>query len=494
MRKSYLRVALMGVMATGIAMSSCSKDDDKGSENPNGPNGVPEKAVIIGDAANTCPDTSVTLTAAAMGATSYKWYNGTTAIDGATDSTYVVTASGTYFAAGVNVEGEGTKSVGKTVTISACTTPPAQATISGDAANTCPIATVTLTAAATDATSYQWYNGTTAIDGATDSTYVVTASGNYSVAGVNTVGTGTKSVGKTVTISACTVTWTLVDGLLTIEGFGPMKDYTTPTTRPWAAQIDSITSVDIGSGVTRIGKNAFIGCEALTSVTLGSGVTSIEESAFSDCIALTSVDIPNGVTSIGWSTFGGCEALTSVTIPNSVTSIEYGAFAGCIALTSVDIPNSVTSIGSSAFVGCYRLTSVDIPNGVTSIEIYTFAGCSALASVTIPNSITSIGQEAFYNCYSLTSVTIPNSVTSIGQEAFYGCSAFTSVTIPNSVTSIGESAFMGCFRLTSVTCLNPTPLFSGISSSITFHVPAGSVAAYEEAGWGNWGTVVEIVP
>jgi hypothetical protein len=78
----------------------------------------PAKATISGKDSN-CPEgtATVTLTAEASGATSFVWYNGTTVIAGATANTYAVSASGTYFAAGVNADGEGQKSNQKVVRI-----------------------------------------------------------------------------------------------------------------------------------------------------------------------------------------------------------------------------------------------------------------------------------------------------------------------------------------------------------------------------------------
>jgi hypothetical protein len=78
----------------------------------------PAKATISGKDSN-CPEgtPTVTLTAEASGATSFIWYNGTTVIAGATANTYAVSASGTYFAAGVNADGEGLKSNQKVVRI-----------------------------------------------------------------------------------------------------------------------------------------------------------------------------------------------------------------------------------------------------------------------------------------------------------------------------------------------------------------------------------------
>ena len=314
----------------------------------------------------------------------------------------------------------------------------------------------------------------------------------------------TGKCGENVTYSLDTET-----GVLTINGTGPMYDYSS-TNSPF---YDKIKSVIIENGITSIGERAFEGCTSLTGVTIPNCVTSIGINAFSDCTSLTSVTISDSVTGIGDSAFYNCKSLTNVTIPNSVTNIGDGAFSyctslatievsdnnknyssvdgilfnndkselivypagktdseytisnsvikignyafcGCTSLTSVTIENNVTSIGVAAFRDCSSLTSVTIPNSVTSIEYGTFSYCENLKSVTIGNSVKSIGDSAFSWCESLTSVTIPDSVTSIGVSAFSGCISLTSVTIPNSVTSIGSYAFYYCTSLTSVTIGN----------------------------------------
>ncbi len=122
----------------------------------------------------------------------------------------------------------------------------------------------------------------------------------------------------------------------------------------------------------------FRGCNSLTSVIIGDGVTRIDNDAFRDCSSLTSVTIPDSVTSIVYSAFAYCSSLTSITIPDSVTRIGSGAFEGCSSLTSITIPDSVTSIGYDAFNGCTSLTSVTIPDSVTSIEFNAFYGCDRL--------------------------------------------------------------------------------------------------------------------
>ena len=84
--------------------------------------GLPEDAgVILGDDENTCPALTVTLTSPAIpNSLSYQWYKDGSAISGATDATYLVTTSGTYNVAGVNMTGEGNLSPDKVVVIGSC--------------------------------------------------------------------------------------------------------------------------------------------------------------------------------------------------------------------------------------------------------------------------------------------------------------------------------------------------------------------------------------
>ena len=296
------------------------------------------------------------------------------------------------------------------------------------------------------------------------------------------------------------VTWAFSnDGKLTISGNGEMTDYQNDNSAPWNAFLNSITSVEVESGVTHIGARAFIACGALTSatiadtvtsignnafcycyslesLTLPSSVTSIGDAAFKECMALTSVTLPSGVTSIGSETFDYCTALESVTIGSGVTSIAQDAFTDCHALASITVddanenyssrdgvlfnkggttlirypegkagtsyavPSGVTTIWGGAFRDS-KLTSITLPDGLTSIGEYAFESCESLTSVNLPSSLTSLGEGAFYHCYKLPSVTIPSGITSIENYTFYGCNRLVSVTIPASVTSIGDGVF-----------------------------------------------------
>ena len=210
---------------------------------------------------------------------------------------------------------------------------------------------------------------------------------------------------------------------LTIGGTGEMPDFPseTSTVRPWFNAKETITTVKIKSGVTRIGKYAFSGCFAVTALYIDSieswcGVSFAEDNShplynpknstlYVGDVPVTELDIPSSITSIPDYAFYNCSGLTSVKIPSSVTSIGNSAFSHT-ALTSVKIPSSVTSIGNSAF-SQVALTSVLFENGsrLKSIGDSAFQH-NALTNVTIPSSVTSIGKDVFTNTEGLTSITI----------------------------------------------------------------------------------------
>ncbi len=296
--------------------------------------------------------------------------------------------------------------------------------------------------------------------------------------------------------------------------------------------MNRLTSIEIPSNVTSIGKDAFNGCTGLISITIQNGVTTIKEEAFKECSSLESIEIPGSVMSIGNRAFSGCSSLTSVTIHHGVNEFGCSMFIGCSSLESLEIPGSVTSmdyafkdctnfisikinkgvkkIDLRAFEGCSGLESIEIPSSVTEISYEAFDGCSNLKSIIIPNSVTTIYDSAFEGCSSLESIVIPNGVTTIWRYVFYGCSGLKSIIIPNSVTTIQDGAFKGCSGLESIEIPNsvteiwsdfddcsglkyvrcyatvpPTP--GGIfDKSIPIYVPCNSLNLYKKSNyWKN---------
>ncbi len=181
-------------------------------------------------------------------------------------------------------------------------------------------------------------------------------------------------------------------------------------------------------------KNLYIDNELVTEAKITTA-TKISAYAFSGCSSLTSVEIGDGVTSIGGSAFYKC------------SSLEYTVKDGLKYLGNINNPYLWLMDTEMA-----DITTATIENTCKFIYQYAFSGCSSLTSIEIPDSVTEIGSQAFSECSSLTSVVIGNSVTSIGSYAFEYCSSLTSVVIPYSVTSIGSYAFHYCSRLRMIYC------------------------------------------
>jgi len=102
--------------------------------------------------------------------------------------------------------------------------------------------------------------------------------------------TGAALAADTVASGTCgsNLTWTLdSDGVLTISGSGDMAGYSEDSLPLWSDCVNKITSVEIRSGVTSIGKYAFYGCANLESITIPSSVTNIGEYVFDGCSSLT---------------------------------------------------------------------------------------------------------------------------------------------------------------------------------------------------------------
>ena len=148
--------------------------------------------------------------------------------------------------------------------------------------------------------------------------------------------------------------------LLTFQGSGAMKDYSTEdggaypyngnqytaryTQAPWYAYKDMITAVEVPSGVTRIGSNAFYGNPnrptapnyrfgALERLSMADSVQSIGDSAFARCTALREIRLSEGLETIEAYAFSGCEALETCEIPQNLSEIQEGAFSDCPNLT-----------------------------------------------------------------------------------------------------------------------------------------------------------------
>lgn len=164
---------------------------------------------------------------------------------------------------------------------------------------------------------------------------------------------------------------------------------------------DSVKTIYIPEGVTKIGDRAFYGCKSLRAIIF-----------------------PEGVTSLGEYALKNCKALDDVILPLSLTNIGKGAFAGS-GITNIALPQKIKSIPSECFKNCTRLTNVSLSNSLSCIKDEAFSGCKCLNNIVLPNSVTYIMDNAFCDCDSLTSIIISNAIASMGECVFSGCTTLT---------------------------------------------------------------------
>lgn len=108
---------------------------------------------------------------------SYQWFNGSSAISGATLSTYLCTGAGSYTI--VIMDSEGCTSTSSPVTVTQSLTD-ATITITGTT-NLCAGSTVDFSTETGSGYIYQWYKDAAPISGATASSYTASAAGTYYV-------------------------------------------------------------------------------------------------------------------------------------------------------------------------------------------------------------------------------------------------------------------------------------------------------------------------
>lgn len=205
-----------------------------------------------------------------------------------------------------------------------------------------------------------------------------------------------------------------------------------------------ITRVQINSGVTSIGENAFRELRYLTEVRFAADntVESIGNGAFAECPLLRIINLEDchyltsiGDTAkvetaseddnIGASSIRSTGAfydsgLTSINIPSSLKSLGHGTFANCESLTDVHFETNynIFTFGADVFAFCKSLENINLEalgSGVITnkIEKYSkykqglFHDCDSLESITIPGGFGYNGSQLysmFSECDGLTSI------------------------------------------------------------------------------------------
>lgn len=299
-------------------------------------------------------------------------------------------------------------------------------------------------------------------------------------------------------------------GTLHLSGDGAIDNYPSSLSAPWYFVSKAIRTVEIGEGITFVGREnfanfpilekvilpstmkdigeyAFMGCKSLKEIRLPEGLATIASHAFYSCQSIKELHLPSSLYAIGGYAFYDMNALEkfsvaenntvfatddfgvlyshdfsslmkfpvaarieSYVVPAEVKRIESLAFADTLYLKSVSFADgaSVENIFSNAF--CYSsVESITLPGSLTEIAGNAFYGAD-IKKLIIPEGVTKIGDNAFSSCQSLTELSLPKSLQIIGNSAFYMCNGLTSVELPEGLTTVGATAFGSCEALQSI--------------------------------------------
>ena len=263
----------------------------------------------------------------------------------------------------------------------------------------------------------------------------------------------------------------------------------------WVTTI-SVDYVNIPSGVTSIGTNAFAGAN-LETIIVPKGAT-VSDGAFGSS-SLKSIIYEEGTTKINpmavSNSYTPLKHEFSIYIPYTVTTIEgpvlasvpdgdyvtvycengadtstwaenWNKFYGdnpigwhdynVIWVDSVAVSNFIFELdednASYSVKGVKGIEGeVKIPptyNGLPVTNILTdgFRQMSGITALYLPSSIKTISDGAFFECSNLSSITFNEGLEKISQYAFSG-TAITEVHIPSGVTHLGKEAFAFCRSL-----------------------------------------------
>lgn len=281
------------------------------------------------------------------------------------------------------------------------------------------------------------------------------------------------------------------NGLLTISGTGPMRNYDVIMNwSPW--HMGSASAIKIEEGITTIGSAAFGWMFSLKTVEIPKSVIAIGSDAFNNSRMITDIyyagteeDWNNILISSGNYTLdganihygsygnGGSGALSgtcgaqldwSLSSDGTLTIRGTGEmddftgggegtapwYAYRKNIKAVIIEDGVTSTGYCAFWDHTNMETIELPNTLIKIGGFSLALCTSLKEVNIPASVKQIDFSAFAACYEFTSITVPDSITKIEGQTFSECTGLKEITVPGGITSIGDTAFWKCPNLSDV--------------------------------------------
>ena len=258
--------------------------------------------------------------------------------------------------------------------------------------------------------------------------------------------------------------------------------------------------VQVGEGdVSYFGAKAAIDKTYAGEITIPSTVT------------IPGTNLTYTVSKVGVNAFNGCNLMTSVEIPLTITTIEKRIFDGCNSLKEVVLPNSIKRIPANLNIESSAIKNIHVPSSVTWIGLYAITECD---NVIIEDGNTDLvlqdrnADDGYYDgtLYGVKDLYVGRNTDNDGFS--YAGETFllsgSSWNVLNNITfgPYVTKAFWGydfrnCSNVTSVTCLGKEPFtspdFYTIPQTAVLYVPLGSQQQYASAdGWSKFGNITEV--
>jgi trimeric autotransporter adhesin len=397
-----------------------------------------------------CPGDFTTLTSTTSPGVIYEWLNSGTPIPGATSPIYTTSVSGSYQVRVTATAGCATLSAPMTVAVVPAT---ATITVPGGTTSACSGSPVALNANTGAGLTYQWELGTTAIAGATASTYNATASGTYRVRVTNSAGCAAVSTSVTITITPAPANTISASGALTFcNGSNVTLSAAAGTgyTYQWYNSAGPIT------GATGVSYTATTSESYYVVVTNGSGCSTTSVTTVVVVNPLPNVAITPGGPRIFCS--GGIVSLTAA------PGFSYQWYRNGVAITGATNAAYVASATggyrvrvTNATTGCSDMTHADtMVTVVTAPEVQALTpakfcwGGSSLLSTNASYLGGAIGYQWFFNSTVIPGATNPTYSATV--PGIYSCT----IAVPSSCT-----ASTGPITVTQVPLPDPPITFTG---------------------------------
>jgi len=268
---------------------------------------LPDATITPAGPTTFCSGTNaLTLSAPSGTGNTYKWKKGSSFVSGATNMTYNPTTSETYKVQVTNSNGcSKLSSTGVVVTVNAL--PTATVTVTGPTTFCSGQNLCTLTANSGTGLTYQWEKGTTLISGATNISYVPTATNTkYNVIVTNANGCTKKSTNTSVTVNALPTATITPQGPTTFCAGGSVvlsANTGTGLTYQWIKGAGNISGATLQDYTATTGGNYKVkitnsnGCSKTSAVTVVT-VNCREEAASSNDAAQELTIFPNPSTGL----------------------------------------------------------------------------------------------------------------------------------------------------------------------------------------------------